>query len=102
MKKYLSIILMVISLFTMTGCGPTTENNNGKEINGTENQENKLIINGYDLTLNAESSFSKIKFKYPSYAEISNPITSLIINYYKKASTDSLFRVVIISDNELP
>lgn len=24
MKKYLSIILMVISLFTITGCGPTT------------------------------------------------------------------------------
>ena len=95
MKKYLLIILMVISLFTITGCGPTTENNNGKKINGTENQENKLIINGYDLTLNAESSFSKIKFKYPSYAEISNPITSLIINYYKKASTDSLFRVVM-------
>ena len=48
MKKYLLIILMAIGLFTITGCGPTTKNNNGKEINGTENQENKLIINGYD------------------------------------------------------
>ena len=53
------------------------------------------MINGYDLTLTEESSFSKIRFKYPKDSEISNPVTSLIINFPKKDSDESLFRIAI-------
>ena len=94
MKKKLLLALTIFCLFIQVGCSNNQEKTNNLN-NTNESTEGKLIISGYDLTLNAENSFSKIKFKYPNYAEISNPITSLIINYYKKASTDTLFRVAM-------
>ena len=94
MKKKLLLVLTILCLFMAVGCSNKEEKpNNGGNIN--ENTEGKLIISGYDLTLDVEGTFSKINFKYPGYAEISNPITSLVINYYKKASTDTLFRVAM-------
>ncbi len=95
MKKHLLIILMVVALFMVTGCGPVIQDNGKKEAKGNNSTEGKFIINGYDLTLNEDSSFSKIKFKYPHDAIISNPITSLIVDYKKPGSDESLVRVVM-------
>ena len=91
MKNKILLCFIVISLmFCITGCG-NKENNTGI----IENTEGKLIINGYDLTLDAEGSFYKINFKYPSKATISNPVTSLVIDYPKKNSKESLFKVAM-------
>ena len=87
MKKIILSIFLVLTLFMITGCRKKNEINN--------NNENKLIISDYDLTLNKESSFSKIKFKYPDKAIISNPITSMIIDYKKEGSDENLFRIVM-------
>ena len=91
MKNKILLCFIVISLiFCITSCG-NNDNNPGI----IENTEGKLIINGYDLTLDAESSFYKINFKYPSKATISNPVTSLVIDYPKKNSKESLFKVAM-------
>ena len=92
MKKI--ILCLLVTLFIITGCFNKVEDIN-KENEPIEKISDKLIINGYDLTLNEESSFSKIKFKYPHNAIISNPITSLIVDYKKKASDESLVRVIM-------
>lgn len=95
-KKVLLVLLVIVGVFTITGCSnKEKEINNNEENNITESTEGKLIINGYDLTLTENSSFSKISFKYPNGGEISNPLTSLVINYPKKASDESLFRIVM-------
>lgn len=94
MRKHLLILLMLVALFAITGCGSANENKgNNKEIK--EDQSDKLIISGYDLTLNEESSFSKIKFKYPHDAIISNPITTLIMDYKKPGTEESVVRVAM-------
>ena len=93
MKKILLSLFIVLSLFMFTGCSKKEEVKDKKETN--ESTEGKLIINGYDLTLDDDGSFSKIKFKYPHDAIISNPITSLLLEYKKKDSDDSLFRVLM-------
>ena len=93
MKKILLSLFIVLSLFMLTGCSKKEEVKDKKETN--ESTEGKLIINGYDLTLDDDGSFSKIKFKYPHDAIISNPITSLLLEYKKKDSDDSLFRVLM-------
>lgn len=95
MKKNLLIILMITALFTITGCTSTIQDNGKKKVKENESVEGKLIINGYDLTLNAESSFSKIKFKYPHDGIISNPITTLIMDYKKPGSEESVVRVAM-------
>ena len=93
-KEVLLSILLVTILFIITGCGnEASDNKNGNKV--IEDTSGKLMINGYDLTLGDESSFSKIKFKYPHMAIISNPITTMIIDYKKKASDESLVRVVM-------
>ena len=90
-------MLAIVFLFLLTGCGKT--NNTISDVNEEnktiENTKDKLIISGYDLTLNENSSFSKIKFKYPHDAIISNPITSLLVEYKKKDSDEYLFRVLM-------
>ena len=88
------ILCLLVTLFIITGCFNKVDDIN-KENEPIEKTSDKLIINGYDLTLNEESSFSKIKFKYPHNAIISNPITSLIVDYKKKASDESLVRVIM-------
>ena len=93
MKKIILCLLTVITLFVITGSFNRVEGNKGNEL--IEDTSDKLIIDGYDLTLNEDSSFSKIKFKYPHKAIISNPITSLIIDYKKEASDESLVRVIM-------
>jgi len=94
-KKLLLVLFVILLMFTVTGCVSKKKENNKKEEETKEDTEGKLIINGYDLTLNEESSFSKIKFKYPHDAIISNPITSLIMDYKKKDSDEYLVRVVM-------
>ena len=93
MKKVLLSLFVILSLFMLTGCGKKEEVNESNETK--ESTEGKLIINGYDLTLDEDGSFSKIKFKYPHDAIISNPITSLLLDYKKKDSDESLFRVLM-------
>lgn len=93
MNRKVLFLLVIIMLFVITGCGKTTETKS-KEKNEV-NTKDKLIINGYDLTLNENSSFSKIKFKYPHDAIISSPVTSLIMDYKKSNSDESLVRVVM-------
>lgn len=97
MKKVLLSILVLLTVFTITGCGRKYRqiNNNVETNKPIEDTRDKLIINGYDLTLNEESSFVKIKFKYPHDAIISNPITTLIMDYKKPNSNESLVRVVM-------
>ena len=94
-KKLLLVLFVILLMFTVTGCVSKKKENNKKEEETKEDTEGKLIINGYDLTLNEESSFSKIKFKYPHDGIISNPITSLIMDYKKKDSDEYLVRVVM-------
>ena len=89
-------LLIVLVLFTVTGCNKAKEKEKKKEeTNTSDNDKDKLIIDGYDLTLNEESSFSKVKFKYPKDAIISNPITTLMVDYKKKDSEESLVRVLM-------
>jgi hypothetical protein len=94
-KKFKVLLFIFISLILVTGCVNKKENENKKKTDVIEDTEDKLIINGYDLTLNEESSFSKIAFKYPHDATIGNPITTLIIDYKKKNSENSLVRVLM-------
>ena len=95
-KKILISLVLVIGFLMVNGCGNVRkEPNNNKEQNINTNTEDRLIISGYDLTLTEEGSFSKIKFKYPNGGIISNPITSYMILYPKKDSTEYLFRVII-------
>ena len=94
-KKVFLSLLLIFCLFLITGCGPTIQDNGKKEAQRNESIEGKLIINGYDLTLNAESSFSKIKFKYPHDGIISNPITTLVMDYKKPGSEESVVRVAM-------
>lgn len=95
-KKLLLGLLIVLLMFTVTGCDTKKKENNKKEEPETkENTKDKLIIKGYDLTLNADSSFSKIKFKYPHDATINSLITSMIIDYKKEDSDEYLVRVVM-------
>lgn len=94
-KKMLLCLIIIMPLILITGCNEKNNMVNNNESKQIENTEGKNIINGYDLTLTEESSFSKISFKYPNGGEISNPITSLIINYPKKNSDENLFRVVM-------
>ncbi len=82
-------------LFTLTACGNKEKEKNNEEYNGTKNVEGRLIIGDYDLTLNENGSFSKINFRFPHDCEISNPITSLIINCTKKDSDESLIRIAM-------
>lgn len=95
-KKIIICMLAVLSLSLITGCTKAKEKESKKEETSTsESDKDKLIIDGYDLTLNEESSFSKVKFKYPKEAIISNPITTLIVDYKKKDSEESLVRVLM-------
>lgn len=97
-KKIVLSLLLVVSLFVFTGCGKVNneEANSNKEKNQViEDNKDKLVINGYDLSLNENNTFSKIKFKYPHDAIISNPITSFIIDYKKTDSDESVVRVVM-------
>lgn len=94
-RKIILSLLVIVALFTITGCGKKSNDINTNKNKIEENTEGKLIINGYDLTLNEEDSFYAIKFKYPHDVIISNPITSLVMDYKKKDSDENLFRVVM-------
>ena len=90
MKKTLFLILIILLL--ITGCNNQPINNGNK---GNINENDKLIINDYDLTLNENGTFDTISFKYPHMASISSLITSEMIVYYKKASLEPLIRVLM-------
>ena len=90
MKKKLFLILIILLL--ITGCNNQPINNGNK---GNVNENDKLIINDYDLTLNENGTFDIISFKYPHMASISSLITSEMIVYYKKASLEPLIRVLM-------
>ena len=97
-RKVLLSLLLITSLFVLAGCGNVNNvkiDDNKEKKQAIENTKNKLLINGYDLTLNEDNYFSKIKFKYPHDAIISNPITSLVMDYKKPGSDESVVRVVM-------
>lgn len=94
-RKLVFSLLIVLTICIITGCGNNKVSSDTSSNNSNEDMKDKLIINGYDLTLDEESSFSKIKFKYPKDAIISNPITSLTIDYKKPDSDESVVRVIM-------
>ena len=97
MKKGLLLVIFVLAaMLAITACGKTNNQPENTETpSPTESTEGKMIIAGYDLTLNAESSFSKIKFKYPEKSQIGSLITSMVVDYKKEDSDESVVRVLM-------
>ena len=80
MKKIISLLLVVVLLFGVTGCVTKKEKKEVKEKEETKETDNKVMINGYDMTLSKDGSFDKLSFKYPeSCSVLSSLITSEMI-----------------------
>lgn len=92
MKK---IVLIFLITLLISGCVNKPINNKTNENVINNNQDDKLIIDNYDLTLNENGSFDIISFKYPHAASISSLITRETITYYKKASLEPLFNILL-------
>ena len=95
MKKI--IVILTIFILFLGGCG--NKNNNTNNESGNNEQENtadKLIIDGYDLSLTEESTFNEMSYKYPSRTTVTYSIgTAEILNYPKMGSDESLFRIAL-------
>lgn len=73
-------------------------NNANNDINtavATKN-EDKMIVDGFDLTLTEKSSLKDLNFKYPYGGVINSFGTSTLITYVKdKASDQLLFKILL-------
>lgn len=81
-KKFLLGLLVIVTLFTITGCG-TNEVNEPKQ-NGSKNDVSsmeKLKVGNVEVELNMSGSFNDITYKYPQSALTSNVGTYSIIDY---------------------
>ncbi len=79
-KKIIIIASVVIILLTI--------------IVAITSHKNKLVIDGYNLTLKEKSTFEDLEFKYPKQATIKN-ISSYITLTYLNDNQDKLFEIGI-------
>ena len=77
-KKLLIGLLVMIGLFTLTGCGVKTNNNS----NSASKKEEKsgLKVGKVSVDLNMSGSFHDISYKYPEKAQTSNVGTYSIMD----------------------
>ena len=102
MKKSIAVVLiLIVTLFSLCGCMNNTENNNvnnsTNSISETKN-DNKMIVDGFDLTINKKSSIKDLNFKYPDGGIINSFGTSTLITYVKDKTTDQLLFKILIGN----
>ena len=102
MKKSIAIVLiLIVTLFSLCGCMTKNKNNNENNsknsISETKN-DNKMIVDGFDLTLTEKSSIKDLNFKYPDSGIINSFGTSTLITYVKDKATDQLLFKILIGN----
>jgi len=91
MKKKIFIIILLISIFTLTGCSLFEVK---KEEKKTDTNNNYIKVDGYKLYFTEESTFNDMKFKYPKGTEVNSLGTSSILVYLKDNSDEALFKIM--------
>lgn len=92
MKKRIIIVLfLIISLFTITACKDKNKENIPEKI-----EEDRLIINDYDLTLNKDEEFENLKYKIPDGTSTNNYGNYIILDYNNPNNEEEvLFNITI-------
>ena len=92
-KRIFIIILLLISLFNLTAC--KEKENEKKKDKTKETTEEKLIVNGYDLSLTKSDEFENLEYRFPENTIVNSlgTYTMLIIN--KPDSEEILLKVGI-------
>lgn len=82
-KKVLLSLLIIVTLFTITGCGSNNkENSKGEKISSTNSQENENnTSSGVSSKLDKNDFVNKLHFKYSSSANIKDSTNGKRIEY---------------------
>ena len=88
-KKYL-IIALLISVFTLAGCGSKESKN---EEQSTDKGNSEIKVDGINIEFDLSGSFNGMSYKYPSKALSSNVGTYSIMDYMD--GQDFIFRVAM-------
>ncbi len=113
-RKILFSLLVIIALFTITGCGNNEMNNNTNNQKETENKKSDKLevkVNDLNIEFDDTGSFKGISYKYPTKAITSNVGTYSIIDYMNK--DEFIFRIAfyffenktldqVMSNNSIP
>lgn len=91
MKKKLFIVILLVSIFTLTGCSLFEVK---KEEKKKEIEENYIKIDGYKLVFSENGTFNDMTFKYPKGTEVNSLGTSSILVYLKKDSDEALYKIM--------
>lgn len=91
MKKKIFILLIILSVFTLTGCSLF-------EVKKEEKKETEtyksITLDGYKLVFSEEGTFNDMSFMYPKGTEVNSLGTSSILVYSKKDSDESLYKIM--------
>lgn len=92
-------IILYASIFCLTGCENKKDGDNKENtqnLNVQEKSDNKMIVDGFDLTLTQKSSLDNLKYKYPEGGVINSIGTATLITYVKDKQTDQLLFKILI------
>ena len=96
MKKVITIFLVIISLFLISGC---TKKEDKKNSDKKEN-ETKILVDGIEFKFNKDATFERLSFKVdeklPESNPYSAPASAKIRQYlYRAKETDSTYLIII-------
>lgn len=96
-KKILLVLLLIVGIFTITGCGSNeTENNNRNNTNSNSQKTNDKLeakVNDLVIELNYTGTLSNMFYKYPSKAVDSSVGTYSIMDYMNNG--EFVFRILV-------
>lgn len=106
MKKKYIFLLIIISLFTMIGCGESSNNsnndnntNNINDNNDKNNVEKEVTINNIKYKFIDNGKFHDLSFKYEKYAENfalnDNDDNHKVLVFYQGKTNNDLFRITL-------
>jgi predicted small lipoprotein YifL len=105
-KKILLIMLAIVTIISLTGCGIETknevkdDNDNNKKEEKVEVDESLFKINNIEFHLDNESAFKEIKYTISKDFKEANMDKYIQYNYYQEDSTNLLFFRIFYYQNK--
>ena len=92
-KKIILLMILVLTLGIVTGCGGSSSQEESSNKKGKENNDATVKVGNKDVKINRSGSFVEMTFRYPDSALASNVGTYSIIDYMD--NNEFVFRIAL-------